>query len=225
VSIALDLTKIHKAEEKLRESEERLRRVIESSRTGTWDWDVRTNEVVWNDIARMKFAEEKVRDIAKFPAENPYPVMRLSGDGTILFSNKPGLLFLKEGYCEIGEKAPANWRHEVKESIRYNRTVVRKDTYGSHVFCFAAVPIREGRYVNLYGWDVTVQKQTKELLRRSRAELEEKVKERTGELAKTVDVLQEEVEQQRRAEQSLRERKRDLDAYFFAQHHIARYSR
>ncbi len=285
--------------EQLRQSEERLRLVIESSRTGTWDWDVRTNQVIWNDIlfemlglnattepvraetffnyihvddrerveekvklvfekgrefndefriiradgkvcwllsrgelyrdesgkpvritgvnydiSRIKFAEEKIRDIAKFPGENPYPVIRLSEDGTILYSNTAGLLFLKEWNCEIGQKVPERWQVLTKESLRYARMVVRKDTCGSHIFSFAVAPIKEGRYVNLYGRDVTVQEQIKELLRKNRDELEEKVKERTAELAKTVDQLQQEVEQRRRTEQSLRERTRDLDAYF-----------
>ena len=47
--VAQDITQSKQAEITLRESEERLRLAVASSRMGMWDWDVRTGSYFWND--------------------------------------------------------------------------------------------------------------------------------------------------------------------------------
>ena len=50
LSTVSDMTDLHKAEEALRLSEERLRMATEGATVGWWDWDFRSDAVVCNDI-------------------------------------------------------------------------------------------------------------------------------------------------------------------------------
>jgi len=49
ISVARDISKRKKAEKKLEESKNRLSLVIEGSGLGTWDWNVQTGDVIFNE--------------------------------------------------------------------------------------------------------------------------------------------------------------------------------
>jgi PAS domain S-box-containing protein len=48
LALVCDITERKRAEEKLRESEERLELALAASRMGVWDWDIGTNAVFWS---------------------------------------------------------------------------------------------------------------------------------------------------------------------------------
>ena len=50
LSTVSDITDLHHAAEALRLSEERLRMATEGATVGWWDWDLRSDSVVCNDI-------------------------------------------------------------------------------------------------------------------------------------------------------------------------------
>jgi PAS domain S-box-containing protein len=45
----VDITARKRSEEALRQSEQRLRLALEAGSMGTWDWDIRTDEMIWSD--------------------------------------------------------------------------------------------------------------------------------------------------------------------------------
>ena len=47
------------------------------------------------DVAVLRQAEEKIRDLAKFPDENPNPILRVDKDGILLYSNNPGQILVE----------------------------------------------------------------------------------------------------------------------------------
>jgi PAS domain S-box-containing protein len=72
------------------------------------------------------------------------------------------------------------------------------------------------REVFIIHQDVTAQKEAEEILRRSHQELEERVEERTAELAETNMALEEEIGERERAEEELRQKTSELEAIFRA---------
>lgn len=55
LEIFIDITKSKKAEQALRENEERFRLVASATFDAIWDWDLVTNEVVWNEGLKTLF--------------------------------------------------------------------------------------------------------------------------------------------------------------------------
>jgi PAS domain S-box-containing protein len=166
------------------------------------------------DITERKRAEEQINNLARFPSENPFPVLRILQDGTVLYSNTPGIVLLEQWNCKTGQKAPKDWCKLVSKALESKRYQVKELNCDQKVFSFAIAPVVDEGYVNLYGRDITKRKQAEGALRKSRDELDLKVKQRTAELAQTVTTLQEEVRERIAAEKKLRERTRDLDAFF-----------
>ena len=45
------------------------------------------NRTLERDLAEIKRVEEEQQSLAKFPGENPHPVLRVAGDGILLYAN------------------------------------------------------------------------------------------------------------------------------------------
>ena len=160
---------------------------------------------ITQDISERKRYEEQIQNLARFPEENPFPVLRIKSDGTILYTNLPGQVLLEQWKSRIGQKVPQHWRDIVKNSLRNDRYYVEKIICGTRIFSVAIAPVQNSGYVNLYGRDISVQEQIKDELRKSRDGLDIKVKQRTAELEKTVKVLEGEVKQRILAQDALQE--------------------
>ena len=162
-----------------------------------------------HDITERKHAAERLEMVAKFPSENPSPVLRIASDGMILYSNGPGSSLLEEWGRGVGQESPKAWSEQVARALDSGQNIVKEVTCGKRIVSFVLAPVLEGGYVNLYGRDVTKERKAEQALQKAHAELEKKVQERTTELNHTVSILQQEVEQRMRAEETAKaERKR-----------------
>ncbi|MHC4498862.1 MAG: MEDS domain-containing protein, partial [Planctomycetota bacterium] len=59
---------------------------------------------VGRDITERRQAREEAESLARFPSEDPNPVLRISSDGTILYANEPGAPVLQTWQCRVGER-------------------------------------------------------------------------------------------------------------------------
>ena len=119
------------------------------------------------EITDRKLAEDAIADLARFPSENPYPVLRILPDGTILHANpSTARLLANQGRSADGQ-APEDWL-QCAETAMKSGTVVRKEFhYGQETFALHFVPLADAAYVNVYGVNVTGQKDLEAQLRQA----------------------------------------------------------
>ena len=162
------------------------------------------------DTTERKQVEEQIQNLAKFPSENPNPVLRLNQEGLILYANESSQGFLKAWGCSMGGPAPPFWHDLVRETLRSGERKNTEICSDGQIYDFLLAPIPEAGYVNLYGRDITERKQMEEALREARDELEIRVQERTADLRKANEALQVEIEERIQAEEALQESQKQL---------------
>ena len=123
--------------------------------------------VFTKDITECKRMEEEIRSLARFPSENPNPVLRLDRHGTVLSANEASKPLLQNWGCEIGQVAPKSWRDPAADALstRLSRNIDVE--FGGRFYTFLVKPTMEGGYVNLYGRDITERKRVEDALRAS----------------------------------------------------------
>ncbi len=139
--------------------------------------EIRTNPVtvggrrlilgIARDITRRKQAQKAVRDLARFSSENPYPVLRIDGHGTVLYANAPAKALMHDRDSGIGQQAPADWRRVVQEVMEQREVRRLEVRHGGRIFALRVVPVAPLGYANLYGVDITERKAAEEALRES----------------------------------------------------------
>jgi PAS domain S-box-containing protein len=117
------------------------------------------------DITERREAEEEIRRLAKFPSENPNPVMRLDGDGTIIYANSASDELLREWQTGTGGRAPDRWRDVVATALETGSPQTGELTCCGRVYLAGIAPVAEAGYANLYASDITERKAAEDALR------------------------------------------------------------
>jgi PAS domain S-box-containing protein len=122
---------------------------------------------VATDITERKRAEKEIQSLAKFPSENPSPILRIARDGTLLFVNESGVSLLADWHLQVGKEAPPMMREAVFQSMHNVTTQVLDLEYGERVYSFHIAPIVAADYANLYGRDITERLRSEEAIKES----------------------------------------------------------
>ena len=121
---------------------------------------------VARDITERKRAEERAESLAKFPEENPNPVMRLNSEGMILYANKPGQKLLDDWGSTAGGTAPQPLRDATIEALSNQVHKTIEVDVNSRIFEFFVISVTDAGYVNVYGRDVTERKRAEGALQK-----------------------------------------------------------
>ena len=111
--------------------------------------------------------------MARFPSENPNPVMRVSRQGRILYANDASEPLLNEWTCEVGETVPEDLRRVIRGiSASSEKKEMEVEVQGRTFSVFIA-PLKGTHATHLYGLDITDRKRAEREIQDSQKLLSE----------------------------------------------------
>ncbi|MCK5683452.1 PAS domain S-box protein, partial [bacterium] len=135
------------------------------------------------DITEHRNVREEIVKLAKFPEENPNPVLRVSENGNLLYANDASKLFrgrLKSTTTENGSqhwktdifdikktgerKLSKKWMENVTKALESGKVIHDELQYHDQYFSMSYAPVPEAGYVNIYSFDITDQKRDEQYL-------------------------------------------------------------
>lgn len=131
-------------------------------------------------LTRIEDGVEKAANIAKFPAENRNPILRVTPGGDVLYAN-PAATGI-EGLLVGGDSSsvhPSILELVSGTSSRDAPDVIELEVDGRS-FSFECVPFRRSGYVNIYGRDISSEILAKRELYETNIQLEQQIEDRTG---------------------------------------------
>jgi PAS domain S-box-containing protein len=117
------------------------------------------------DLTERKRMEEDAKSLARFPSENPNPILRLDRHGTVLVANEASKTLLQEWGCGIGQVAPEFWADLVSDVSSSGQSKDIEIEVSGKSYTFLVKPLVESGCVNLYGRDITERKRAEQRLR------------------------------------------------------------
>jgi PAS domain S-box-containing protein len=132
--------------------------------------EIRVEETEWQgerayltslrDITERKQAEEAIEKLARFPAENPNPVLRVSQEGHVLYANSAAAPLLETWNCQKGDLLPKKWRQFTRNTLNAGVHQDRELKCDGRTYSLVFAPVAEHGYINIYGLDITQRKET-----------------------------------------------------------------
>jgi PAS domain S-box-containing protein/putative nucleotidyltransferase with HDIG domain len=126
---------------------------------------------ITRDVTERRRAESEIQAMARFPSENPSPILRIARDGTLLYANEAGLSQLPDWHLNAGQGVPSMIRDVVTEAMTSGKTRLLDLEHRGQVYSFFVAPIADAGYANLYGRNITERKRAEEQLRESLEQL------------------------------------------------------
>ena len=138
-------------------------------------------------LRKIDESSRQTRSLAKFPSENPNPVLRIGRDGKVVYANE--VCERIEGLIGKASELNGHLAAESDKAFHSGRHRVCEIDLGRRAYSFSINPILEEGYTSVYGRDITAERNAEHSLRRAKEELEERVRERTSDLESLTEEL------------------------------------
>ena len=118
------------------------------------------NSVIWvaHDITQRKQAEAAIREMARFPAENPNPVLRIERGGNLLYANEAAFIQLADWKLELGGPVPKGLNDAIQEVFKLGAEKTFEIIQGKRILSIAIQPTPGENDVSVFGLDITEHK-------------------------------------------------------------------
>jgi PAS domain S-box-containing protein len=113
-----------------------------------------------NDITEELRLQRQVIDLAKFPSENPLPVLRVSEAGDVLYANEAAIETTALFQGDEASRLAPPLLDDLRACVAGGRRTEVEWASGERVFSLIYTPIAAESYVNIYGRDITIRKRT-----------------------------------------------------------------
>ncbi len=141
---------------------------------------------ICRDITERKRAEEKIEDMARFPLENPNPVLRVNEKYVLLANNASQELF------NIGEASllPELLREPIKQCFLELQNNEAELHIKNEFYTFFFILNEKKRYVNIYGLNITERLKAKRRLERFVSTVSHELRNPISVLVTSIDFLE-----------------------------------
>ncbi len=126
------------------------------------------------DITERRRAEEEIRNLSRFPEENPNSVMRMTPEGVLLYANKSSRPFLENWKIGVGQPVPDDCGAQIREAFAARQVKTIETVLGERIFRCTVAPIVDAGYVNVYARDITDRRRAEEAVARQTEELRQR---------------------------------------------------
>ena len=113
---------------------------------------------IYTDITAQKDAEDEVKSLARFPMENPEPVMRVNESGKVLFHNDAAEILLNHWHATQHSNLPNEWVNKIQEILSFDEVQEVELSIGINQYLLIMMPVIEAGCVNIYGRDISERK-------------------------------------------------------------------
>ena len=118
------------------------------------------------DITERRKTEEEIKDLARFPEQNPNPILRVINN-KVFYSNNTGIKLLNELKSGIKKALPKELGKVASDALKSGKKEELEVKVDSKVYWMLFVPFTKEGYVNIYALDITERKKTENKLMQS----------------------------------------------------------
>jgi len=129
--------------------------------------------VTFRDITERRQAEAEITSLAKFPSENPNPVLRISREAVVFYSNKASAPVLNAWRYQADRPLTGKWKQVVDQTFRLEKPQQTEVECGNQIFSLTFAPVVDSAYLNVYALDITERKRAEVALRDALTEVEQ----------------------------------------------------
>jgi PAS domain S-box-containing protein len=110
---------------------------------------------LFTDATEQRKSEEMIRNLARFPEEDPSPVLRIDANGVLLYANQACEAMQERWQLRQGEVVPDELLYEIHTAQQQENLFTGQ--FAECIYSFLIRPVTEAGYINIYGRDVTAE--------------------------------------------------------------------